>query len=264
MSKMLCASDLLRHLRSNEQRGSKPRCHFLTDGSKGEVARRLTALISSRTQIIAADHRMPAGFDATEEAQLDRAEDIVRSPEHRGILRDWWLAEPTPRSKTPTWDIVSTCSIDGRPGLLLIEAKAHERELINELCGKRFDEHSSRANHSKIAGAIAEANEGLRLATGWDWRLSSTSCYQISNRFAWAWKLCTLGYPVVLVYLGFIGATDMAKSFKTSDQWHSSVKGHSSALFPPEVWGSSISIDGATMTPLICTSSQPLAVSLCE
>lgn len=31
----------------------------------------------------------------------------------------------------------------------------------------------------------------------------------MSNRFAWAWKLATMEVPVVLVYLGFLNATEM-------------------------------------------------------
>jgi hypothetical protein len=119
-------------------------------------------------------------------------------------LKCWWLADPRPTSATPSLDIASTCSITGRKGLLLVEAKAHKAELITEEAGKRFDKYSSAANHDSIAHAIAEANEGLALATKAEWHLSFTRCYQMSNRFAWSWKLCALGYPVVLVYLGFL------------------------------------------------------------
>jgi hypothetical protein len=38
------AKDLLSRLRAKEQRGSKPRCHFLTHGDPAKVARRLTYL----------------------------------------------------------------------------------------------------------------------------------------------------------------------------------------------------------------------------
>ena len=42
-------------------------------------------------------------------------------------LKEWWLKRPL-RANTPNWDLVSTCKIAGRDGLLLIEAKAHDRE----------------------------------------------------------------------------------------------------------------------------------------
>lgn len=250
---------LLGRLRRNEQRGSKPRCHFLTHGAHEEVARRLTLLVADpRVQVGAADKWMPIGFDATEEPQLHTAARLIASAKDRDSLKYWWLAEPRPTSRTPTWDIVSTCSIDGARGLLLIEGKAHYDELINETCGKRVVEGSSRANHLRIGCAIAEANEALRLATKLDWHLSSARCYQMSNRFAWAWKVCTLGYHVALVYLGFIGATEMRKPFSRDVDWHDLVKQHSAPLFPPEVWGQSMDMGGVILLPLIRTSPQLL------
>jgi hypothetical protein len=41
------------------------------------------------------------------------------------------------------------------------------------------------------------------------WTLSRDSHYQLTNRFAWAWKLASMGVPVVLGYLGFQGAAEM-------------------------------------------------------
>ena len=42
------------------------------------------------------------------------------------------------------------------------------------------------------------ARNGLSAATGLQWGLSRDDHYQLSNRFAWCWKLATLGIPVVL------------------------------------------------------------------
>jgi hypothetical protein len=39
-------SDLLKRLRPRERRGSKPRCHFLTHGTRDEVAARLTSMVA--------------------------------------------------------------------------------------------------------------------------------------------------------------------------------------------------------------------------
>ena len=83
----------------------------------------------------------------------------------------------------------------------------------------------------------------------------------MSNRFAWAWKLCTLGYPVALVYLGFIGAKEMPKPFDQEDDWHNLVRDHSDPLFPSEIWDRNIDIHGVTLMPLIRTSLQPLQCS---
>ena len=56
---------------------------------------------------------------------------------------------------------------------------------------------------------MKEANAGLRKLPTGQWALSTRHHYQLSNRFAWSWKLAMLGVPVVLLYLGFLNAQDM-------------------------------------------------------
>jgi hypothetical protein len=71
------------------------------------------------------------------------------------------------------------------------------------------------------------------------WHVSRDSHYQISNRFAWSWKLTTLGLPVVLIYLGFLGAHEMGdrgQPFMKVSDWEGLVLSHSRRLFPAEVW----------------------------
>jgi len=193
--------DPIQRLNANERRGSKPRCHLLTNGPAEEVAARLTALIEPFGKISAWDLWMPQGFDNVEEAQLDRAPRLI-DPKLGKQLRDWWLAADRLNSRTPNFDIASTCTIGNKPGILLIEAKAHDAELINEAVGKRLDEaasQDSKANHAQIADAIRSASDGLHTATAMKWQLSRDSHYQIANRFAWSWKLTELGFAVILV-----------------------------------------------------------------
>ena len=57
---------------------------------------------------------------------------------------------------------------------------------------------------------MSEANQALNQTLP-GWALSSKRHYQLSNRFAWAWKLADLRLPVVLVYLGFLKANEMRK-----------------------------------------------------
>lgn len=144
---------------------------------------------------------------------------------------------------------------------MLVEAKAHRRELAAEACGKRMTRHSSADNDVRIAQAIAEANDAFCRATGEAWQLSSKRCYQMSNRFAWAWKLCTLGYPVALVYLGFIEAEDMEPDvwFRDAAEWRDLVIAESVCLFPAHTWDSVIDIEGTALLPLIRSSEQRLA-----
>ena len=151
---------------------------------------------------------MPQGFDQVEEVQLHRAPSLL-PPQGCEALGAWWLAVQSGGSKTPTWDIVSTCTVDGHKGLLLVEAKAHNQELKVKDRVK-----GSRPNRERIAECIREANSGLSALTEFGWALSHEHRYQMANRFVWSWKLTELGYPVILIYLGFLGAEEMRKGRK--------------------------------------------------
>ena len=127
------------------------------------------------------------------------------------------------------WDIASSCTIQGKPGLLLVEAKAHLKELrVNDdRCRS-----SNQANLDRIGNALAAANAALQSATGKPWNLSRDRQYQLSNRFAWAWKLADLGIPVVLLYLGFLNAQDATcmavddKIFASAEEWLEAVNSY--------------------------------------
>src|SRR5258708_37332117 len=112
---------LFPELGSRAQRGSKPRCHQLTKAPDDVVAERLTKIAAPFAQI---DHQkdkwMPCGFNDVREATLPEAERLLPL-EARQELKRWWLTVATPVTRTPNWDIASTCTIDGKPGILLIE-----------------------------------------------------------------------------------------------------------------------------------------------
>ena len=199
---------------------------------------------------------MPQGFKAVAEAVLPQAERLLAA-EVRQELRSWWLAVSSSHSQTPNFDLASTCTIDGRPGLLLVEAKAHELELTKEEAGKplkaSFSENSRR-NEEQIGRVIAYASTALTEATGLAWSLSKDHHYQMSNRFAWAWKLTSLGLPVVLIYLGFLNCSemrDMSPPFASAADWEKAVLCHSLPLFPAGVWGQSWLCNGQPLIPLI-------------
>lgn len=257
-------SHLLERLKPKERRGSKPRCHMLTHGSPDAAAAKLTALAAPHAIVSASDRWMPKGFDDTHEATLPEAERLLPADVRRELKR-WWLAAPTPTTQTPNWDIASTCTIEGKPGILLVEAKAHDQELIKEAAGKRPPDASasegSHRNHSRIGDAIRNASAALSESTGLPWTLSRDRNYQMSNRFAWAWKSTDLGIPVVLVYLGFLRATEMrdkGKPLADADDWQSLVKNHSQALFPEAVWDQRWTCGGQPLIPLIRSIQIPL------
>ena len=249
-----------------DSRGSRPRCALLVDGSKEEVAKRLTQLVDVPDVVVSSvDTWMPWGkpvklqngkWDKSpaHEAELDKADSLIAS-KTRDQLRTWWLA--TGRNpRTPNWDIASTCSIDGKQGLLLIEAKAHAAELAprTDKCGS-----NNLDNLRRISEAISEANECLHIATEGSWNLSSDHHYQLSNRFAWAWKLTSLDIPVVLVYLGFLNAQDMSgkELFHSYHDWERCVKEYGEMVVDNSCWGQSLDIGGTPMLPLIRSYDQP-------
>ncbi len=206
---------------------------------------------------------MPQGFTVTAEAELDKAERLLDRA-HRGQLVDWWLPSNRHGARTPNFDIASTCIIDGKRGLLLIEAKAYDQELIKEAAGRHLPKDASedrKASHPTIGLAIESARAGLTAATGHPWDISRDSHYQMSNRFAWSWKLTQLGIPVCLVYLGFLCADEMADKgdpVLTAEAWTRLVLSHSASLFPPEIWDQAWTVNGVRFAPLIATAMQPL------
>ena len=257
-------SRLLEQLKPKERRGSKPRCHLLTDGAPDAVAARLTALMKPFATVAPSDHWMPGGFADLEETQLHKPTGLL-PPDLRKMLGEWWLPANGQNRRTPNFDIASTCTVDGTPGLLLVEAKAHERELANEAVGRRLAVDSSlgrKASHETIGSAIESAGIGLNASTKLSWHISRDSHYQMSNRFAWAWKLTDLGVPVVLVYLGFLKANDMSKPgevpFTDFASWEDAIRVHSDPLFPWEVWGRPWSVNGVPLIPLISSLELPL------
>jgi len=258
-------SDLLQRLKPRERRGSKPRCHLLTHGSVDEVAARLTSLATPFARVSAGDRWMPQGFDEQEEAQLHRAPRLLDAKLGTRLV-EWWLAPASGHKRTPNFDIASTCMIGDAPGLLLVEAKAHDAELNKEAAGRSLKVDASddrRASHVTIDAAIRSACSGLSQATSLPWLIARDTHYQMSNRFAWSWKLAALGIPVVLVYLGFLKADEMVdrgKPFASHEDWERLVKAHSEPLFPPKVWGRKWIVNGQPLIPLIRSIDQPLGL----
>lgn len=200
-------------------------------------------------------------FEDTTEAELHKHQlfssfDIIRRD-----LEDWWFAKDTRYGRSPNFDIASSCIVKGARGLLLVEAKAYAEELTGEVEGKKLSSSSlngSIQNHQRIGESIAEANDDLQRQTSLQWSLSRDSHYQISNRFAWSWKLLQLGVPVILVYLGFLNANDMCDEMGKTQQvltdhqmWSNLVHDHSSNVVPKKAWNSKLVVHGQPFLPLI-------------
>ena len=194
------------------------------------------------------------------EAILSKPNCIVPPPIQKQ-LRNWWLAAPE-GANAPNWDIASTCTIRGEQGLLLVEAKAH----VNELSSARKSSPNapilnSLHNHDRIGKAIHEAAKGLGNTTGREWGLSRDHHYQLSNRFAWSWKLASLNIPVALVYLGFLNAQEMASEgplLRTKTHWADVVKAHGRGVVKESCWEERLMIGRVPFIPLIREIYQPM------
>jgi hypothetical protein len=180
------------------------------------------------------DQWMPRGYDAPKEAKLGKTRAGFVDEGTRRALVDWWLVHKRV-ANVPNWDLLATCSFRGQPGLVLVEAKAHEKELLP--AGKALSPHASansRENHDRIGEAIDEACQALdRIVPGV--QISRKSHYQLSNRVAWAWKLASLGTPTILLYLGFIGdrgIDDVGPHFTSDGHWHQAVREHMKPVLP--------------------------------
>jgi hypothetical protein len=242
-------------LLKRERRGSRARCILLTNGSDEIVARRLSELAAPFAIIDPKRHHwMPRGFAEPKEAKLGNALQFL-SDEHREVMTGWWLAVRE-HANTPNWDIASTATIDGAEGLVLVEAKAHAAEI--KIDGKAGEGRAE--NHARIDAACREASAALNcILPGWS--LSVESHYQLCNRFAWAWRIASLGVPVVLVYLGFLRAEEMHDQglpLADAKSWDRAVRDHCGGIVPAKVWDQAISIDGTPLHAMIRSMELPL------
>jgi hypothetical protein len=251
----------MNNLASDRLRGSLLRCLLLTGQSSDNVAVELTGLVRlPEVTVSPDDYWMPRGLgDYKETALLDSS--YFLPPDKRQQLKAWWLKKPR-GARLPNWDIASTCKIDGVRGLLLVEAKAHDKEL-SEAGKSKPSTTNSQLNNAQIGQAIAQANSGLSKVTA-GWALSRDSHYQLSNRFAWAWKLATMGMPVILVYLGFLNATEMSdrgQPFDSHQAWQTCIRKHAENIVPEDVWEKRLEIDGGPVWFLVRSMELRLGVA---
>jgi len=224
--------------------GSQMRCLLLTSMGRASLRDTLMQVINqtkeyANIKILDNFEYYPKGIVNPKEIELDKQLiPIDHSIKYCYELYKWWLGDTKKRERTPVWDMAVTAEIDNTPGLILIEAKAHEGELNKEKKGKDKPSASreSMANHERIGKAIDEAREGLNRASQSDKiKIDRDMCYQMSNRLAFAWKLARLGIPAVLIYLGFENTTEMIdgrknRLLKNYEQWKRTVNEHSKMI----------------------------------
>ncbi len=225
-------------MKAERHQGSRGHLLDLVDGEDWWSL--LNPLIASASACLdAGSGHVPIG--SSEDAEWDLAkfcQAYCASDMKVERFASWWVKS----GRSPIWDLIATCQIDGRPGLLIVEAKAHESEMHRDgkLLKAPSDPHQldlsdlsrgherSLINHGYIGRCIHEARDALREYVP-TIAIDRDSNYQLSNRIASAWKLADCGMPVVLLYLGFIGDEGMASEgepFRDGAHWEAIVQSH--------------------------------------
>jgi hypothetical protein len=194
---------------------------------------------------------MPVGYKYPDEARLETFGPRA-FPNHIAwsLLSSWWLRHPK-GANTPNWDIALRAELEGQPGLVLVEAKAHAEELLNS-GPKRLDGGSSahsQENDAHIRQALKEARDGLE-PTLPGICIDCHRHYQLSNRIAFGWKLAALGIPTVIVYLGFLndgGIADVGQPLIDNTQWQAIFSSHLAEVCPESILAAPIATAGARM-----------------
>lgn len=242
-------------------RGSRK--HVLDWTGKPSFLHDLAELLEPVSIQVRADTRfMPQGYDSTDEARLETFGPKCIESDAWEKLQVWWLKH-TKGANTPNWDIAVYCTIEDRPGFILVEAKANSKELKKD--GKPLYEpasQNSRENHEQIARAIEEA------CIGWQRfrhpvSITGDSHYQLANRLAFTWKLAMLGFPVVLVYLGFTGdegIRGVGIPFSDGHDWKRAFASHLKGIFPIELFERRLDL-GLTPVWLLSRSRPVTAMS---
>ncbi len=207
---------------SKRERGSRK--HILELVNKSDFVNVMNDLLDSHGIVFAGQDRQQPNTNSKEEWTLRQfCSQHCQDSFDFASFDKWWVPD---KYKNPTWDLLSTCVIKGRPGLLLVEAKAHEEELHFE--GKELGNNASeqsRKNHERIRQCIEQANKSLNERRG-GFNISIDKCYQLSNRVASAWKLAECGLPTVLLYLGFIGDKYFENYFIDYGHWQRMMGAH--------------------------------------
>jgi hypothetical protein len=235
-------------------RGSRKHILDWTDLKEDAFLSSLSDLLHPTGAVVGpSDLWMPRGHDRPKEAKLHASYVTFLSKDLRQQISDWWLVHKR-GANVPNWDLAATCSIGGRHGLVLVEAKAHENELSpagKDLRANASD--NSRENHERIGRAIEEARAALdRIVPGV--AISRDRHYQLSNRVAFAWKLASLGVSSILMYLGFIGdegIEDVGPHFKSGTHWREAVWDHMKPVLPSGFVERPIPCGAATMQLII-------------
>ena len=117
-------------------------------------------LTNSEATVSEVDVHMPEGYANPDEMELrDFGPKYLADLIDWSMIRKWWPDFP---AKSPQWDLLITCTVAGKRGLVLLEAKANQAEL--DWKGKPLRNNASKnsiLNHQRIGRCINEACQSL-------------------------------------------------------------------------------------------------------
>lgn len=239
----------------SNRKGSQTRCLELTSLPRTQISQILSSFIEDFDgEVRPSDHWAPNGFQDPKEIRLDEALGFLKSVDQRSELKSWWINPSLTKFRTPAWDLVSTCHIQGQPGLLLIESKAHLGEINSDPCSAK-----DKQNMTTLRAALDETTEGwndllagLAATEGWkpkQWVRLTPSChYELACRLAFSLKLARMGIPTALVYLGFLEAWELEEQncpiFRCHEEWENSVLEKTKQCVPNDLWNHVYDVQG--------------------
>ena len=154
----------------------------------------MNSLLSQVNASVSADEvRLPDPPNNTTEGDFTSLPEFV-SPFLSNDKNSSWWKNALKNYSTYCWDFVSTCTINGRKGLLLVEAKAKRGELISTPNLKALDPNLE-DNYRLASSDLRKIAPRIKL--------SSVTCRQMSNHIYRSWFLARSGIPVILLYVGF-------------------------------------------------------------
>jgi hypothetical protein len=106
-------------------------------------------------------------------------------------------------------------------------------------------------NDGSVRAANTEAQDWFAQVAG-PTTLTADSHYQLANRLASAYKVASVGVPVVLLYLGFTGDTYFRDHLRDADHWQQLVRRYLHAVVPPDLPGRELRhVSGGSLTLLV-------------
>lgn len=179
------------------------------------------------------------------------------------IAEDWWLAHKTKNNSRPTWDLIGKLRSEGNaPGILLVEAKANVTELnpkkgMSRSSGSR----NSDANENQIKKRIKETQRILNKLNRSRTKLPFDKHFQLVNRLAYLSHLASLGYNVVLLYLGFCQDTYFDDPILDNRHWQRVMGGYLEGVVSQSFPESRHTVDGGGSMQLLIETSEIKSIS---